>query len=62
MLFKMKRPEICNHYGMTHPIFWPVMHVTEKGQVIRCPACGRKVVAKTYRRALRQWNKEVRKK
>jgi len=56
-----KKPKICMHYGYTGPVFQPLTYFDERGWIVRCPICQRKVVAKSYRRAVRRWNKLIRK-
>lgn len=58
----MKSPKTCSHYGISSPVLRPLMYLTQRGQVIRCPfpGCGRCITDKNSRRAVRRWNKSVR--
>lgn len=58
----MKSPKICIHYGLDSPLFRPLIYLTKEGLVIYCQACGRRIADKNMRRAVRRWNREVRRK
>jgi hypothetical protein len=51
--------EICNHYGLRHSAYWPIMYIVDGLQVIRCPVCGRMVKHADTKEAERIWNEQI---